>query len=228
VYHKVALRKELSIEHFSNDPFNLFMGFYHTINYLNCRYWLVGIIVPIIILAGSCKSGRSDKSVAPLFSLLDEKQTHIDFINNLEYTEEYNTYTYRNFYNGAGVGLGDFNNDGLPDIYFCGNQAGNRLYINKGNFVFEDITESAGVACTGSWSTGVTVVDVNGDGWSDIYVCKSGNSEGKNRNNELFINNGDLTFSEKASEYGLSNFGLSNHASFFDYDRDGDLRLLFA
>ena len=83
----------------------------------------------------------------PLFTLLDAKHTHIDFINKVEYTEEFNTYTYRNFYNGAGVGLGDFNNDGLPDIYFCGNQAGNKLYMNKGNFVFEDITEKAGVAC---------------------------------------------------------------------------------
>jgi len=162
-------------------------------------------------------------SESPLFSMLDRKHTNIDFINNVEYTEEYNTYTYRNFYNGAGVGLGDFNNDGLQDIYFCANQAGNKLYINKGNFVFEDVTEKAGVECSGSWSTGVTVADINGDGWSDIYVCKSGNPCGSHRYNELFINNGDLTFSEKAAEYGLANFGLSNHASFFDFDRDGDL-----
>ena len=158
-----------------------------------------------------------------MFSLLDKKHTHIDFENKLEYTEEYNTYTYRNFYNGAGVGLGDFNNDGLPDIYFCGNQVGNKLYINKGNFVFEDVTERAGVACKGSWSTGVSIADVNGDGWLDIYVCKSGAPGGVNRHNELFINNGDLTFTEKAAEYGLDDMGLSNHAAFFDYDRDGDL-----
>jgi len=160
---------------------------------------------------------------SPLFTLLDEKLTHIDFINRVEYTEEFNTYTYRNFYNGAGVGLGDFNNDGLQDIYFCGNQVGNKLYLNKGDFVFEDITEKAGVECSGSWSTGVTIADVNGDGFPDIYVCKSGKPDGSNRHNELFINNGDLTFTEKAKEYGLDNFGLSNHASFFDYDRDGDL-----
>ncbi|TAL74500.1 MAG: hypothetical protein EPN88_03760 [Bacteroidetes bacterium] len=159
----------------------------------------------------------------PLFSLLDKKQTHIDFINHLEYTEEYNTYTYRNFYNGAGVGLGDFNNDGLPDIYFCGNLVGNKLYINKGNFVFADVTARAGVACPGSWSTGVSIADVNGDGWLDIYVCKSGNPKSENRHNELFINNGDLTFTEKAAEYGLADLGLSNHAAFFDYDHDGDL-----
>jgi enediyne biosynthesis protein E4 len=171
----------------------------------------------------ACKSVHSDDSTPPLFSLLDKKQTHIDFINQLEYTEEYNTYTYRNFYNGAGVGLGDFNNDGLTDIYFCGNLVDNKLYINKANFVFEDVTEKAGVACHGSWSTGVSIADINGDGWLDIYVCKSGNPKSENRHNELFINNGDLTFTEKAAEYGLADLGLSNHASFFDYDRDGDL-----
>jgi len=175
------------------------------------------------VLAVSCKTNQSVSNQKPLFTLLDKKHTHIDFENKLEYTEEYNTYTYRNFYNGAGVGIGDFNNDGLPDIYFCGNLVGNKLYINKGNFVFEDVTERAGVACKGSWSTGVSIADVNGDGWPDIYVCKSGDPKSANRHNELFINNGDLTFTEKAAEYGLADVGLSNHASFFDYDHDGDL-----
>lgn len=184
------------------------------------RRWPELIYVSLIIMVCSCSNEHPDK---PSFSLLDKNHTHIDFINKLEYTEEYNTYTYRNFYNGAGVGVGDFNNDGLTDIYFCSNQTGNRLYLNKGNFVFEDLTEKAGVACSGSWSTGVSIADVNGDGRLDIYVCKSGNPDSKNRYNELLINNGDLTFSERAAEYGLANFGLSNHASFFDYDRDGDL-----
>jgi hypothetical protein len=179
--------------------------------------------VASLFMVCSCRSEQSGMSEAPLFSLLQEKHTGIDFINQIEYTEEYNTYTYRNFYNGAGVGLGDFNNDGFPDIYFCSNQAGNRLYLNMGDFIFEDITEKAGVSCAGSWSTGVAIADVNGDGWTDIYVCKSGNPESPHRHNELFINNGDLTFSEKAAEYGLEIFGLSNHASFFDYDKDGDL-----
>lgn len=183
------------------------------------QFVLMVIFIPML----SCKTGHSDRSQTPLFSLLDEKHTHIDFINKLEHTEEYNTYTYRNFYNGAGVGLGDFNNDGLPDIYFCGNLVENKLYINKGNFVFEDVTERARVGCTGAWSTGVCIADVNGDGWMDIYVGKSGDPNAKNRINELFINNGDLTFTEKAAEYGLAVLGLSNHASFFDYDRDGDL-----
>lgn len=151
------------------------------------------------------------------------KHTRINFVNRLEYTEEFNTYTYRNFYNGAGVGMADFNKDGLTDLYFCSNMAGNKLYINKGGFVFDDVTDHAGVSCKDSWSTGVSIADVNGDGWPDIYVCKSGNPKGTHRYNELFINNGDLTFSEKSKEFGLAVVGLSNHASFFDYDRDGDL-----
>jgi hypothetical protein len=191
--------------------------------YLRFRGLLALLMLLIYSLIWSCKTGSSDANQPPLFSLLDAKHTHIGFINKVEYTEEFNTYTYRNFYNGAGVGLGDFNNDGLTDIYFCSNQAGNKLYINKGNFVFEDITDKAGVGCKGSWSTGVSIADVNGDGWPDIYVCKSGKPDSPNRHNELFINNGDLTFTEKAVEYGLADIGLSNHASFFDYDRDGDL-----
>lgn len=147
----------------------------------------------------------------------------IDFSNNLHYTETFNPYTFRNFYNGGGVALGDINNDGLLDIYFTGNMVPNKLYLNKGNWHFEDITEDAGVACEGVWSSGVTFVDINGDGLLDLYVCKSGSPEGKNRHNELFINNGDLTFTEKSKEYGLDIVGLSMHAAFFDFDKDGDL-----
>jgi enediyne biosynthesis protein E4 len=192
-------------------------------DYQKIRGSVTWAVMTISILMWSCKTDHSDLSHKPLFSLLNKKKTHIGFLNQLDYTEEYNTYTYRNFYNGAGVGLGDFNNDGLLDIYFCGNLVGNKLYINKGNFVFEDITDKAGVACKGSWSTGVSIADVNGDGLPDIYVCKSGNPKSEHRRNELFINNGDLTFTEKAAEYGLDEFGMSNHAAFFDYDRDGDL-----
>jgi len=183
----------------------------------------IGISLLTSLFMCSCNKGEGDAVETSSFSLLGEEKTHIGFLNHVEYTEEYNTYTYRNFYNGAGVGLGDFNNDGLPDIYFCGNIADNKLYINKGNFVFEDVTVQAGVACPDVWSTGVSIADINGDGWLDIYVCKSGDPGGTNRHNELFINNGDLTFSEKAAEYGIADLGLSTHASFFDYDRDGDL-----
>jgi hypothetical protein len=152
-----------------------------------------------------------------------EDESGLIFENNLEYTENLNPYTYRNFYNGAGVALGDINNDGLIDVYFTGNIVDNKLFLNKGNFKFEDITSSAGVACSNVWSTGATFADINGDGFLDIYVCKSGPPGGKNRNNELFINNGDLTFTEKSIDYNLDVTGLSVHSAFFDYDKDGDL-----
>jgi enediyne biosynthesis protein E4 len=184
---------------------------------------LSGSLLLCSFLILSCHSKKSTSNSKPLFTLVENKHTRIDFMNRLEYTEEFNTYTYRNFYNGAGVGMADFNKDGLTDLYFCSNMTGNKLYLNKGGFVFEDITDRAGVSCNGSWSTGVSIADINGDGWPDIYVCKSGNPKGTHRYNELFINNGNLTFSEKAKEFGLAEMGLSNHASFFDYDRDGDL-----
>lgn len=159
----------------------------------------------------------------PLFT--DNTQSSgITFTNFLTITPELNPYTYRNFYNGAGVAIGDINNDGLLDIYLTGNQVDNKLYLNLGNLKFRDITNEAGVSCSGVWSSGVTMADVNADGWLDIYVCKSG-APGNvtNRHNELFINNGDLTFTEQAAEYGLDITGLSVQAAFFDYDRDGDL-----
>ena len=175
------------------------------------------------VLLSSCKTDHDHNPARKRFTLIPAAVSHIDFLNRVEYTREYNTYTYRNFYNGAGVGLGDLNNDGLLDIYFCGNLEDNKLYINKGDFVFEDVTEKAGVTCHDVWSTGVSIADVNGDGWLDIYVCKSGDPNRRHRHNELFINNGDGTFTEEAARYGLDDLGLSTHASFFDYDRDGDL-----
>ncbi|HVU95965.1 MAG TPA: VCBS repeat-containing protein, partial [Puia sp.] len=158
-----------------------------------------------------------------LFTLLSPANTGVNFSNSLHYTEELNMYTFRNFYNGGGVGVGDINNDGLPDLFFCSNQGSNKLYLNKGGFVFEDITDKAGVGSEGVWSTGVCMADVNGDGWIDIYVCKSGDMKGTHRANQLFINNHNGTFTDRGAEYGLNNTGLSTHAVFFDYDRDGDL-----
>lgn len=165
---------------------------------------------------------RDPIQTSSLFTNITQ-QSGVDFRNNLHFTEQLNPYTYRNFYNGAGVAIGDINNDELPDIYFTGNQVNNKLYLNQGNLRFKDITEKAGVECNGVWSTGVTLVDINADGWLDIYVCKSGDPDVPNRHNELFINNGDLTFSEKSKEYGLDVIGLSVQAAFFDYDKDGDL-----
>ena len=169
----------------------------------------------------SCDSKTENNST--LFELLSSEKTKIDFINNITYSNEFNIYTYRNFYNGGGVGLGDVNNDGLLDIYLTANQLPNRLYINKGNFVFEDVTETAKLSGNRAWSTGVSMVDINSDGWLDIYVCNSGDVYGDNRQNEFFINNGDGTFSENAEQMGLADSGLSTHAAFFDYDKDGDL-----
>ena len=174
------------------------------------------------LLIAGCTSDRAEEPVA-LFVERPAAETGIEFSNDLSYTESFNPYTFRNFFNGGGVGVGDVNNDGLPDLFFCGNIVDNKLYLNKGNFQFEDITERAGVASPNVWSSGVSMVDIDGDGWLDIYVCKSGAPGGENRNNELFINNGDLTFTEASAEYGLDNEGLSTHAAFFDYDRDGDL-----
>ena len=176
----------------------------------------------IIILGVLWGCSRDHIQTSTLFTNVTP-QSGVDFHNDLHFTEQLNPYTYRNFYNGAGVAIGDINNDELQDIYFAGNQVDNKLYLNQGNLQFKDITEKAGVECKGVWSTGVTMVDINADGWLDIYVCKSGNPDAPNRHNELFINNGDLTFSEKSKEYGLDVVGLSVQAAFFDYDKDGDL-----
>jgi enediyne biosynthesis protein E4 len=181
--------------------------------------WL-WMAVLILLLLG-CDSHEEQEDT--LFRLLPPSKTGINFENRLDYTEELNTYTFKNFYNGGGVGLADFNKDGLVDIFFSGNLVSNKLYLNKGNFVFEDITNSAGLATAGVWSTGVCIVDINSDGLLDIYVCKSGPPAGHRRFNELFINNGDLTFTEKSKEYGLAFEGLSVHAAFFDFDHDSDL-----
>ena len=163
------------------------------------------------------------KKESKLFEQLGADSTNIDFINQLAYDDKFNIFTYRNFYNGGGVATGDINNDGLVDIFFTANMLPNRLYLNKGDFKFEDITEKAGILKKAKWSTGVSMADVNGDGLVDIYVCNSGDIKGDNRQNELYINNGGLTFAEKAHEYGLDDKGLSTHAAFFDYDHDGDL-----
>ena len=149
--------------------------------------------------------------------------TGISFSNNLVYTEQLNPYSYHNFYNGGGVAVGDINNDGLQDLFFCSNQGGNKLYLNKGNFKFEDISDKAGIMSEGLWSTGATFADVNGDGLLDIYVCRAADFLVGWRGNQLYINQGDLTFEDKAAEYKLASEGFSTQAAFFDYDNDGDL-----
>ena len=178
----------------------------------------------MLLITCSCSKKTGDH----LFTLMPASVTHADFNNKLDYDaqlkKKFNVYTFRNFYNGAGVALGDVNNDGLPDIFMTSNMGTNKLYLNRGNFEFEDISKKAGIEGQG-WSTGVSFADVNGDGLIDIYVCKSGNIYGSQSRNELYINNGDLTFTEKAKEYGIDEQGNSTQGVFFDFDKDGDLDL---
>lgn len=156
------------------------------------------------------------------FTLLDAGRTNIRFNNAITESDSVNVFINEYMYNGSGAGIGDFNNDGLPDIFFCGSMASSRLYINKGGFVFEDITEGAGLQ-TDRWCTGVSIVDINNDGFRDIYVCASHSSGAEKRKNLLFVNDGKLHFTEQAAEYGLADTGFSTQAAFLDYDKDGDL-----
>lgn len=165
----------------------------------------------------------SEKQPDTLFRQLTAEETGITFNNELIETEDFNIIEYLYYYNGGGVAIGDINNDELPDIFFTANQAPNKLYLNKGGLKFEDITKQAGIIEDWNWKTGVTMADVNGDGWLDIYVCQVGKYKILEGRNQLYINNQDGTFSERAAEYGLDFQGFSTQATFFDYDRDGDL-----
>lgn len=163
-----------------------------------------------------------------LFDQLGPGETGIDFVNTIRESAAGNVLNYAYFYNGGGVAIGDINNDGLPDILFTGNMSPNRLYLNKGHFQFEDITERSGIAAAQGWCTGATMADVNGDGLLDIYICRSGDSDPVRRRNLLYINLGGGRFREAAAEYGVADEGYSTQAVFFDYDRDGDLDLFVA
>ena len=166
-----------------------------------------------------------DGNTGKMFDILTGATTGVNFNNEIKETFELNYYRYGYSYNGAGVGVGDVNNDGLPDLYFAGNVVPDRLFINKGNLQFEDITESCGINGKGGWSTGVTFVDINEDGFQDIYVCRARFDDADMRRNLLYVNNGDNTFTEKAAEYGIDDDSYSTHANFFDADNDGDLDL---
>jgi hypothetical protein len=179
----------------------------------------VFLFISFIAVFSSC---RQDPVTPSLFTLMEN--TGVEFNNTVSDKTDLNIINYRNFYNGGGVAIGDINNDGLADIFFTANQGSNKLYLNKGNLKFEDVSEKAGFQSKRQWSTGVVMVDINNDGWLDIFVCNAGSMDDSLlRQNQLFINNHDLTFTEEAAKYGLNNSGYTTHASFFDYDMDGDL-----
>ena len=175
-------------------------------------------VVGILFSLFSCSSPPDT-----LFTEMRPEDTGIDFVNVNRETEEDNILTYEYFYNGAGVAAGDINNDGLVDLFFTSNQGENKLYLNRGDFRFEDITTSAGLADKTGWRTGASMADVNGDGLLDIYVCRSGNQHEMLRYNSLYINKGNLTFEDQASSFGLNDKSYTTQAAFFDFDNDRDL-----
>lgn len=185
--------------------------------------WSAIYVLCFSLLLVNCEKNVSDTKTAPLFELLTPEQTGVDFSNQLFESEDLNIITFEYFYNGAGVAVGDVNNDGLQDIFFAANMVNSRLYLNKSNFQFEDVTKQAGINTEGKWATGVSMVDINSDGWLDIYVSFAGPYDAERRANQFYINKGDGTFTEKAAELGLADTGHTTHAAFFDYDRDGDL-----
>lgn len=198
------------------------------------KYWYC-LMVPVILSFSGCnqedKNGTGDGANMEIakelkFSLVPSSRSNVKFANNLREKPERHFLNFNTVYDGGGVGVGDFNNDGLMDIYFTGNDCPNKLYINKGGFEFEDVTKKAGVGNHAGWHNGVSLVDINEDGFLDIYVCRGGGEWQRSkslRTNLLYINNGDLTFTENAVQYGLDDSGFSFHAAFFDYDNDNDL-----
>ncbi|PTM03788.1 MAG: hypothetical protein DA407_13680 [Bacteroidetes bacterium] len=188
-------------------------------------------LLTLVVTSGvlvSCKEkpvrDLNPKELIGGFELLPKERTGIDFSNTIKESTYFNHYYYSQIYVGSGVAIGDINNDGLPDVFFGGNQVADRLYLNKGNFQFENITKKSKVARNSGWTWGVTMADVNADGYLDIYVSRNGNSAlPEDRRNQLYINNQDLTFTESAQKYGLADVGFSTQAVFFDMDNDGDL-----
>lgn len=182
-----------------------------------------GLFLCVLLLTGRNPSSQSDQK---RFTLMNSSSTNISFNNKIKDTKESNILLYANFYGGAGIGVGDFNNDGLQDLYFAGNLVDDKLYFNQGDLKFKDVTENSGIVNDGGWSTGVTIADVNNDGYVDIYVSRELYDDNPNlRSNLLYINNTDGTFTESAKKYGVDDSQRTRHATFLDYNKDGFLDL---
>ena len=197
------------------------MTFYAGLKTYNFTLYILFLL--LLFLLYGCSTG-ADNSTA-LFEEIEPQATGVTFRNSLTPTEDFNMYLFRNFYNGGGVAVGDVTGNGYPDLFFTGNMVTNRLYENLGGFKFRDITDEAGLNSDGYWSTGASFADVDGDGNLDIFVTLSGQPEGDNRHNRLYINNGDKTFSEQSEQWGIDDESLATHGVFFDYNGDGRLDL---
>ncbi len=184
---------------------------------------IFSIFIFALLFVACSEESKIEEVLNSDWTEVDASISKLDFSNNLTPDIDRNILEYLYYYNGGGVAIGDINNDGLEDVYFTGNEVSDKLYINKGDLVFEDVTESSGIINDNSWSTGVSIDDVNNDGALDIYVCKVGLFSDGSVHNQLYINNNDGTFSESSQKYGLDFYGFSTQASFFDYDNDGDL-----
>lgn len=202
----------------------------HNMYKTNLIFSFISLGILSILVTGCGKEQTSAVNTSPrqgkLFEMVNVDHSGIRFNNEIIENEQFHYLNYDGIYQGSGVAVGDLNNDGRPDIYFAGNMAADKLYINKGDFKFEDITDKAGIRADDGWSTGVTLADVNADGWLDIYVCKFLIPDPQKLKNHLYINNGDQTFTESAEQYGLADGGFSMHANFFDYNRDGWLDVI--
>ncbi|MGB3776121.1 MAG: CRTAC1 family protein, partial [Leeuwenhoekiella sp.] len=191
------------------------------------QFFRIEVVFLLFIVVCSCTTndtGKKESTSETLFTAVANDDSGIHFKNSIVETSDFNILNYYDMYNGGGVALADFNNDGLLDVYFTSNQQSNKLYINKDDFEFEDITDEAQVNDEGGWSTGVNAIDINNDGWMDIYVCKSASlTSNEERRNKLYVNQQNGTFKEDAESWGLADNGFSVQSYFFDYDNDGDL-----
>jgi len=209
------------------------------LNFYHMNKLLLVFATVLLLLFCSCKKEPNENKIVEnkntevsretspfeYFEKISTSYSHLNFSNTIidSITTKSNLFDFDFFYNGAGVGIEDINNDGLKDIFFCGNQVPNKLYLNKGNLTFEDISDRANINMNKNWSNGVTFADVNNDGWIDIYISQGGPYDSQKRKNILFINQKDLTFKESAEEFGLDDPGISTQSAFFDFDKDGDL-----